>query len=114
MATSTIKRPRHDHVESAVSQISFKGTAANTWERAGSFTLSSGTFVYIMSSYSVRTTGLGFGGSTITTTPGSGYIEGSNHIYKTPLFWLNAGTHYLWVKTQTVSASNNYNIYKVV
>ena len=113
MATSTIKANMFNQLSNATTEISYTSSAANTWEVAGSFTLTKGAMVYITSSYGARTVGIGFGSANNLSAPDRGAAENSNHIYRTPLFWLNSGTIYIYVKTNSTAAANRYNVYKI-
>ena len=113
MATSTIRISMSGQATTAMSGTSHTASTANTWERVGSFTLTRDTLVYATSTYTVRCTGLGFGGTTITNTPGNGYIEGDNQIWRSPVFLLPAGTYYLWIKSNSTASANTYTVWKL-
>lgn len=100
-------------VSNARAEISYTVNAADTWESIGSFTIPKGAMAFITSSYTVRCTGMGFGTANGLTRPDAGAVEGTNHIGKTPLFWLNAGTYYIYVKSNSTAGSNRYNTYKI-
>lgn len=100
--------------ENVLIDTSFTTTAANNWERMPtSFTLADNSFVYVRSTYSVRTVGLGIGSTNITTRPDLGCVESSSHIYRSPIFYLPAGTYNIWTKTYT-AGTNKYGISSVL
>lgn len=91
--------------------LSHTSQAANTWELAGSFTLPRDALVYVISTYNVRAIAIGFAssGAVSYNAPDEGYIAGVNHIYRTPVFILAKGTHYLFVQNNAVG-TNTYSV----
>lgn len=99
----------------------YKATSAN-WEYIGkSFTVPAGEayLAWIGCGFnSGRPIGAGFNGATTLTVwnvPNRGYIENSNGVERTPLFYLTGGaTYYVFVKRETTpNANNNHSVYAV-
>ena len=97
----------------AQKSISFKATAANTWQYTGlSFTIPSG-HQYLTRVWedwnSGKPIGVGFETSTAIGTKGfpTYNFENANGFYTPPVFLLPAGTFYLFEKRATVPTSAN-------
>jgi len=96
------------------SDMSHSFSQTGTWELVGSITTTASCLVYITSTYNVRTIGIGINGSNTLNNgqPQRGYITCDTHIFRTPVFYLPAGTNYIWAKANTTGTSNAYAVYK--
>ena len=100
-------------IEQIGSVITYTATATNTWVNVGSVSIPKSGLYYLTSSYNARCTALGFNSSTtITGAPDYGYQESSMHIYKTPMYWLPAGTMYIYGKFNATTVANTFRCYR--
>ena len=93
----------------------YKHVTANTWEYIGqSIILSTEAFVFLTSTYSSgRPTGLGLHTDTTGSYPRTICYEAYD-AQRTPIYFVGAGTYYVYEKRDSAASSNNtISVYRV-